>query len=179
MWPRASQEDFEEWVDSVLDPGRDYWSNGVVLDYALLRHLTVEVVGPENLLVLPYELMKEDPTRFLGLWFSFMRVPDPPAAVLQAAGGLASPGANVRSTGASTWALRPRAPSSGEDTPPWRELTSKTMDLPRKAGRRWLGLGKEIRLTPALQRAILDGYRDANARFVAATGLDLASYGYV
>jgi hypothetical protein len=179
MWPRASQADFEAWVASLLDPTVDYWSNGVVLDYALLRQLTVQVVDSENLLILPYELMKEDLPRFLGLWLSFLGVPDRPAPLLEAAGGSGALSANVRSTGPSTWALRSTVVRSGEGVRPWRKLASRTLSLPGRVGRRWLRRGKEIRLTPELQRAILDRYRDSNARLAADTGLDLSRYGYL
>mgnify|MGYP000002187039 CR=1 FL=1 len=61
----ASQSHFEERIEYYIDPARGFYADGIVLDYALLRDLLAQAIGDENVLMLPYELFKRSPLRFL------------------------------------------------------------------------------------------------------------------
>jgi len=103
----ASQEHFEERIDHYLDPSRGALSDGVVLDYMVLRTQLLRAVGAGNVLMLPYELHNRDPHCFLGRILDFL---DPAGkrdrrridALVQ------GDPKNVRSSADDTWRLRPR-----------------------------------------------------------------------
>ena len=61
----ASHSHFEERIEYYIDLACGFYADGIVLDYALLRDLLAQAIGDENVLMLPYELFKHSPLRFL------------------------------------------------------------------------------------------------------------------
>lgn len=180
-WPGASQKHFEAWVSSLLDPSRDYWFNGVTLDFALLRRVVVESVGDENTLILPYELMRDNLLGFLRRWFEFLEISENPEEyLLTSQEGPDTSGVNVRSEGNGKWKIRPRTDRGTRSIPlrPWRLFSA--LGLPTRVLLRWpeRGRGSHISLTPDLRERILATYRHTNRELAESLGTDLASYGY-
>jgi hypothetical protein len=175
----ASQAQFEHWVRSWLNKKNGYYETGIRLDYALLYRRLVEVIGEPNVLMLPYELMKEDLSAFYQQWFAYLGITEEGEAILRRIHS--RPGArNERHTDSHTWALR--APIE-EGVPflrlrPGRAFTA--LGLPRKVYLRRPDLkrGKTIRLTPSLRREILECYANSNLALGQALKMNLSSYGY-
>ncbi len=101
--PDASQADFEVYVRQTLSPTSGRYGFGMLLDYAALVEHVSDVVGEENILVLPYEMLSQDPSAFLNCVSSFVG-----GATETATAGRRQ---NVRSRGEDVWALGLRSGS--------------------------------------------------------------------
>lgn len=177
-WPEASQRHFEEWTAGLLDPRREYYRNGVVLDYNLLHTLLTETLGVGNILLLPYELMRDDLGEFMRRWFEFLKVSDPGFECLvqnQHRGER-----NVRSTGAQRWSIRPRTQAGVATIPlkPWRLFNA--LNLPTEIPLRWPDFrrGDNILLTQGLANRIREAYAESNRKLASRIEMDLAEFDY-
>jgi len=177
----ASQRDFVQYVHRVLDPAKEYFDSRVDLDYALQYRLLCDCVGSENLLFLPYELMKENVTCFYNYWFDFMELKEN-LSMGSTVSKASTAKHNVRSSGRATWALRDRCT---RDVPfvwlrPGR-LFSLIGFQPPKLYLRIPDLqrGKEITLTPELSRHVLSRYKESNTMLSNKIDFDIKNYGYV
>lgn len=177
-WPGASQQHFEAWVSELLDPEREYYRNGIILDYGLLYSLLAEALGEGNILLLPYELMRDDFEEFMRRWFEFLKILDPGLdwlARIQHDGER-----NVRSTGRQSWSIRPRTKAGVATVPmrPWRLFNA--LNLPTGIPLRWPDFrrGDKILLTPELADRIRNTYADSNKQLARKIAMDLAKFDY-
>ncbi len=158
--PRAGQAGFEAMVAEVLDPARARHGFGALLDFHLLRDALAGAVGPEALLILPLEALRDAPEATLGRILDWLDAPEDTARRVLAA-ALDRP-ANVRAQDAA-WRLRAptlRVPGLGRR-------------LPRPARRRGT-----ITLPSEVTAAILAAYGSGNRRLAATERLPLATWGY-
>lgn len=177
-WAGASQDHFEEYVSSLLDPATDYYVNGVALDYHLLWQALVQAVGQQNVLMLPYELMKADMPEFLSRWFQFLEVPEEGVQIIETLTDRSqSRKRNVRSLSQDTWKIRERVRKHLRLRP---GRVFAALGLPTKLRLPWPDFkrGDKIRLTPELKERFVNTYEDSNQAFAEAIGMDLSSYGY-
>ncbi|WP_292294451.1 hypothetical protein [Marivita sp.] len=158
--PRAGQENFERLLSDVISPQFSRYAFGSLLDFGSLYQNLASVMGSENIMVWPYEQVKEDALGFLR---SLLPVLNTPAADAQATYEAASGSkANVRSAG-QTWTLRP----NGNRLSRLRSRFSSRKASPAT-----------INLTNDLSQRVLQAYAAQNHRFSEATGVDLRKYGY-
>lgn len=174
----ASQAHFEERLDYYLDPSRGYLADGIVLDYAVLRTQLVQAVGAENLLMLPYELLKNDPLSFLERIIDFL---DPRTNCRRdrIRNLVREEAKNVRSNSEDTWRLRPR---TMRDVPLPASLPGKMVRLLKRSIRALSRLGRRdrsIRLTPALRERVLARFAASNRRLERHLPVRLDPYGYI
>ncbi len=176
-WPDAGQQHFEAWVHDFLESRKGYWINGVTLDYDLTCCVLAEVVGSQDLLILPYELLRQDPRRFLGHWVSFMGMSDRSSGILTRiteSGHLGR--SNVRSQGDGRWELRPKIDRSST----WGRVRRKAGGIAARVAKAAVPGRKppSIRLTEALSSRILSAYAGSNQTLESRVGLDLQAHGY-
>lgn len=167
----ASQCQFEDRIDYYLSRSRGYYSDGLILDYDLLYDQLSRAIGAENILFLPYELLKTEPETFLQRVSEFISPGDSLTRENIASLGLraASKRTNVRSRGSSEWALRrPQTKSS---------LEHVARVLPRKFFRT-RHKPSYIQMTDDLEQRILATYRHSNTSLGEKLGFDLGSLGY-
>ena len=160
----GSQAGFESMVDRTLDPARERYGFGMLLDYGALHAALASVAGAERVLMLPHEALVAEPERVLRRLLAWLGTPEEAVRTLLAA---AADRANVRGEargGVPSWRLRP----------PSLALGGRRFGLPSR-----LWPARRIELTPDLSSRILAAYAEANARAAAAAGLDLAAYGYL
>lgn len=176
----ASQRDFEERARQEI--GADYYQRGVRLEYDLLWQSLTDVLGEENVLLLPYELMKNDLPDFLERWFIFLERQDEGDRVIeQLLSGKGNNRKNVRSVSSNTWALRKRTTRNAKAVVRLRPgRLFNALGLPMRVALRWPDLSREdeIRLTPSLSREIMQNYEKSNRAFAAHIDMDLSPYGY-
>jgi len=178
----ASQADFEQRVDSLIGTRSAYYrtGSGSAFDYEQLLRALRDAVGAQNVLLLPYELMRNDMEAFLSEWFAFLGLPNEGKSVIQAVKSVSGSKQNVRSTSDNTWRIRER---TERDVPfiwlrPGRVFSA--LGLPNKLLLRWPDFKREseIRLTEELRNKIMDRYRESNRALERAIGMDLSQYGY-
>lgn len=177
----ATQADFERFVEAFLDPGRDYFWDGIMLDFQTLREGVVGGVGAENVLMLPYETLAEEPTEYLAAVLDFMGL-DPECEALTEALAQQSRGErrNARTVGSDRWALRTPKSELGRRVGRAPRRVLEAIGLPTRAhGAREEPPGRrEIRMTEALRSRILSRYAESNASLAEDLGLDLRRYAY-
>lgn len=167
--PRAAQGDFERAVDALLDPARERYRLGMLLDYRRLREALTDGLGAANVMMAPYEDLQAAEARFLSRLASFL---DAGAAASTGGGGFGACDRNVRSSGDDEWRLRPSQSLARR----LRERAARL--LGDRAGERLSGRGRAITLTPELSERILAGYAESNRRLASELDVDLAAFGY-
>jgi hypothetical protein len=171
--PQASQEDFEATVSRALDPAGERFGFGMLLDYAALaRHLR-PVVGPSNLLMLPYEFLVHDPAEFHHQVLAFLGK----AAAADASLFEDAQKRNVRSKEEGVWELRPARYSRAIQLRPGRLFSS--LGLPSAIQLNWLTRGGTIRVTESLHMSILSEYEASNRTLSEELEMDLTRFGYL
>jgi len=158
----AGQQNFEQWVRHLLHGVIGYHKDGgIKLDYSLWWRKLKGAVGRENVLFLPFELLRTNRTAFLQQWLGFLEVPEADA-IVDALTETEGAEQNVRSRSEDTWTLR----------------------TPIKKGRyllRWPDFfrGSEIRMTEALREEIQSTYEEGNQWLdEQVSALNLREYGY-
>jgi len=180
-FPNASQSHFEEFVDYLIDPAKGYFSDGIVLDYKLLREQLILALGEENILMLPYELLVRDAERFLDDLVDFVENRDRDA-VHALSRRLAAQSAqqrhNVRSKEEGVWEIRDRIETRVLPLRPGRVFSS--LGLPTRIPIRWpeFKRGALIRLNHSLRERILEAYVESNEKLAADIDIDLHFDGY-
>lgn len=175
----ASQENFERWVRRVLDPGRAYYDGGGVHhNYYLFWKQITRAVGPQDVLVLPIEQLREDWAAYVERLFAFLDIVAEGLSIRhrlsQSEGSLRQ---NVRAAVIDTWCLRTPMemglrPWLGRLVRAWGDVDHLPLPWPD-----WRYEPK-IRLTPDLKAFILGVYADKNRRLDRAIDdVDLRSYG--
>ncbi|RJS92833.1 hypothetical protein [Salinisphaera sp. Q1T1-3] len=159
--PRASQADFERRVQTLLSRSNDDLSRQFFgIDYGRLFDCFADVVGAENVSVMPIELIGPEFDVFID---EMRRVLDVDNTHLD----LSQAPVNARSRTANRWGLRPLLLYKSRHSRV--QLTVPT---------RLSGRASEIELTEPLAAAIRDHFDSENRRLAEMTGLDLAAYGY-
>ena len=175
----ASQRDFENKVRRTI--GGNYYQRGVQSEYDSLWQSLTDVLGEENVLLLPYELMKQDLPDFLKRCFIFLKRQDKGERVIeQLLSGKDNERKNVRSVSSNTWALRKRTMRNAKTVRLRPGRLFNALGLPTRIALRWPDLAREdeIRLTPSLSREIMQKYEQSNRAFAAHIDMDLSPYGY-
>lgn len=175
--PDASQEHFEAYVRKRIDPSRYYYAYGVRFDYHLLYQSLTDVLGEENVLMRPYEEMKEDQDAFLERWFSFLRITEEGATIRTELARSQPERRNVRSTSEDTWTLASlRAWNVDLPAPSLLQSVGAPTTLP--LGRLDWRRPREIRLTDQLRREVREVYGESNRALADAIGTDLSPFRY-
>jgi hypothetical protein len=180
-FPNASQSHFEKFVDYLIDPGKGFFSDGIVLDYKLLREQLIRAIGEENILMLPYELLVRAAGKFLHDLVGFVDTRDRDAVhtlSIQLAARSAQQGHNVRSKEEAVWTIRDRIEPRVLPLRPGRILS--TLGLPTRIPMRWpeFKRGTSIRLNRNLRETILEAYIESNEELAADIDYNLHHDGY-
>lgn len=145
------QMDFQEHVSALLDPHRRLYEDGIVLDYHAVSRGLMDALGEENVLILPYEMMKEDPSNFFGNWVDFLDLSEDDSDQLQSlTEQFPLRTRNARALRGDRWAINENEKGGGE----------------------------EIELTKNLSNQILETFRRPNKRLNNMINTDLKRYGY-
>ena len=162
--PGAGQADFERLVAAVLDPARQRFALGMVIDHGALLGALVDALGRGRVCVLAHEALAADPegaaTRLLG------GLGTPPGEVRRIARALDERRSNARTSRPGRWTLRPRRLG----------VLGRDLRVPARLDPR---RGGSIALTPDLSARILDAYAPSNRAAARIGGLDLAGHGYL
>jgi hypothetical protein len=175
----VSQDKFEQRVRRRIGP--DYYQSGIKLEYDLLWQALVDVVGEENTLLLPYELMNESLPDFLRRYFSFLERPEEGSQIIEEVETNSDPATrNVRSNGEDTWALQDRTMRGVKTIQlrPSRLFTA--LGIPSEIPLRWPDFEREnrIRLDPSLKREVMSTYEESNRALAEHIEMDLGRYDY-
>jgi hypothetical protein len=151
------QDDFERQSLEIVDPEKRYFIDGIWLDYKTTLDLIVGIVGENNILVLPVELLGDDPERYFSTLSVFLG---------ESVNGFTSNRKNVRGVAPDIWRI---------DATAIRKVARK-----KRFGRvrALLTRDAEISLSPELKSRILAAYRESNQALASAIGVDLMQYGY-
>jgi len=175
----ASQEDFEANLRETI--GADYYNRGVTLEYDQLWQALAGVVRKDNILLLPYELMKQDFGAFMERWFAFLERGEEGRQLLkQLKKRVGIQLHNVRSASARTWALRQRTIQGAQTLRLRPERLLGRLGLPTRIPLRWpdFDRGDRITVTPRLQWEVMQTYEQSNRALAAQIDMDLRHYGY-
>ncbi len=71
---RPSQDNFVKQIDHILCESKGYYEHGVKLDYHLVHEILTNKVGTHNVCIVPYELLKDKPTKFINKWLDFLEI---------------------------------------------------------------------------------------------------------
>lgn len=174
----ASQKHFEDWVRHLVRESSGYYmAGGVKLDYLLWWEKVVDAVGQEQVLVLPFELLRENPTAFLSQWLAFLDVPEPDR-VIQEVTRSEGQMRNARSKASYRWAIRDPM-QLGPDL--GLRAIVQALGISTNYSLQWLDFFRddEIVLVPEFRDEILDAYRVSNRELdTSLPHLDLERYGY-
>jgi len=175
----VSQDKFEQRVRKRIGP--DYYQSGIKLEYDLLWQALVDVVGEENTLLLPYELMKENLPDFLRRYFSFLERAEEGSRIIEkveTSPDLAT--RNARSNGENTWALQDRTMRGVKTIRLRPSRLFSALGLPSRIPLRWPDFEREdqIRMTPSLKREIMSTYEESNRVLSEHIEMDLGRYDY-
>jgi hypothetical protein len=146
-----SQTDFQEHVSALLDPQRRLYEDGVVLDYYAVGRGLMGALGEENVLILPYEMMKKDPADFFAHWVGFLDLSEGDAVPLKSLIEQSTLRAlNTRAMPGNRWAVY----EDGAEE------------------------GGVIKLTEEVSQQIMTTFRESNRCLNGMIEPDLKGYGY-
>lgn len=184
----AGQSNFENWIQYILNNTVGYnKGGGAKLDYYVWWKEIIEVLGRENVLFIPFELLKENAFAFLKQFLDFIEEYESTSIARSLANS--SRKENVRSKTESRWNLRPPI---REGPGLSRRVSSKLFeilqdvgfpkcDFPARIPLRWPDFhrDKEVRLSKKLSRQILETYKESNKNISKEIrNLDFKSFGY-
>lgn len=150
------QEDFRNHVRALLDPKRRLYEDGVVLDYHAVTCGLFRVLGANNVLVLPFEMMVEEPGNFFAHWAEFLNLSSEDKSRLQSSENWEGRARrNARSLPGDRWVIH----KSAADEAPAKET----------------GV---IELTESLSHEIRAAYRTSNEALSDVLDVDLQRFGY-
>jgi hypothetical protein len=185
----ACQDAFEAYVEETLDPGRQYYDTGIVLDYRLLFERLCDALGRENVWMHPYEHFVEDGQAYVDRVAAFLEVPPVPLRANGASrnGGAGPSGTNgvaekhnIRSLGVDRWEIRPRGLQNTRAVKMRPARIFNALGLPTVVALRkpeW-NRPSEFELTAAFKKRILDRFADTNRALADELGTDLGQFGY-
>jgi len=178
-YSHASQQEFEQRVERYLDAQADYYCGpGVKLDYELLHEHLADGIGNENILLLPFELLKTDAVSFVRKLLTFMDAEKDIDRVLSILNE--SPKRNVKSASARTWLISGAEPRREVEFEMHPGRVFSALGLPRSISFHFDGpeRGTSITLTDYLTERILNRYSVSNRHLSDRLGLGLGQYGY-
>ena len=156
-----SQANFERQIAEILDFDKRYFIDGVWLDYKSSRDILVEAIGGDNVLILPQELLANDPEAFMDRLGAFIGDP-----------GITTPSDaakdNVRNLGPDAWRLRENLPQIFAR----KFLTILGLKTPR------LTRTLTLQLTEEIKTSILNTYKQGNANLARDLEINLGQFGY-
>jgi hypothetical protein len=174
--PTASQHDFELTVQEILDPARGRFAFGMVLDFATLYRQLSAVLTTDDILMLPYEQLAENPAHFLSSIGSFLPNNAGLSERLQLSEAIGR-GVNVRTRGTDVWRLRQ---AKGQLN--LRTRLSRVFRHVAKPGAKQSTLRQkddpQVVLTKNLSEIILGEFRASNKELADFLDSDLSRYGY-
>ena len=175
----ASQKSFERWVQYLLhQPVGYYLGGGMKLDYFSRWEKVTQAVSRDNVLLLPFELLKEDSSTFLRRWLGFLEVEEVDRVVDSLSQSSREQRLNVRSKSESVWALQDPI-RTGLRLRPARVF--RELGLPTRMPRQWPDFNRDghIHLTSDLRAEIVEAYADSNRMLDnRIPHLDLKKYNY-
>ena len=157
MIDNPGQEDFERQTREIIDHDKRYFIDGVWLDFNRTRELIAEVVGEQNVLLVPLEQLADAPSRYLAALSEFVGEP---------LDGLVLEQKNARSVAPDVW-----------------QVGKKVMNMAARRQRfgKFRALFAQpitIRLSLDLKEEILATYLDSNRSLTSSLKLNLERYGY-
>lgn len=173
---RAGQQSFRRWVQYLLHDTIGYnKGGGVKLDYSIWWDEIDQVIGKENILFIPFELLKENSFEFLKRWVNFIS-PEEADAIANSLSS--SDKENDRSISKNKW--RVSSPiRRGPNLRPTRIF--QAFGLPTSLPARWPDFRRddEIRLTEIISEEILKVYKKGNKHLDKINeNIDLKKYNY-
>lgn len=180
---KASQRTFEAYIARLLDKSSGYYDHGIRLDYKTLRDQLVSAVGEKNALMLPYELLTNEPVEYVRQLLDFLGAEGKnslPGESLRARSDSDGAKHNVRSRATNVWDIRSRTLSGTRTLALRPRRMAEALGLPARVPLRFpeLGRGKTIRLTEDLTDKVIGTYARSNRRLAADLDMDLEQYGY-
>lgn len=157
----AGQQNFEEWVRYILkDVVGHNKGGGKKLDYFIWWREVSRVIGEENTLFIPFELLKKDQSEFLRRWLSFIGA-EKTDSIADSFSGTDDERVDVKSISRSEWIVR-NPIRRGPNLRPTRVF--RALGLPTTLPLRWPDFGRDekIQLTEELSREILGVYEEGN-----------------
>jgi hypothetical protein len=177
--PGASQQDFVDFVKGFIDRSRQFWADGIFVDYSVLRRSVAEAVGEKNTHLIPFEELAEDPA---SCWHRLSGILGTETSAgpsrQREIGGEEQEGRNVRSRGQDAWSLRRTQPRPSLRLRP-APLIAK-LGLPPRIPLPDLRRARpeSIHLTSALKAEVLAAYEASNRDLARSLRMDLSQYGY-
>lgn len=174
--PKPSQRDFEERTMKFLE---DAWGRSHVLAYDALFDALAEELGIGGVLMLPYEMLKEDEA-----WdkiSTFVGYPELKESPMDKGAENAK-----RSSREGAWNSRHRSYlgglkrmlQSGALQPAWKRMQQRYPRL-LPTVRKWLPTKSiQVMMTDELQERVRERYAESNSRLAAKLNINLADYGY-
>ncbi|WP_340106380.1 hypothetical protein [Rhodohalobacter sp. 8-1] len=158
--PQAGQEDFKKLIRNITSPYRFRYGFGMLLEYNELYDQLSDAYGDSNLLMLPYEELKQTPAAFLESLLGRLGTPSETIEhILDETSGTKK---NVRSE-QDVWQLRnKRKRVAGIPLPKWI----------------FTGGEKTIKLMPEYTQQVFECYSAGNRELALKTGLNLEEHGY-
>lgn len=173
----ASQSDFESKMYSRVNIHDSYFNEGINFNYFLIWSKLCSAIGSSNVLFVPYELMREDLSSFIKVWFNFFDLKSDCSDVIDKVLGLRSPKTNVKSIGSKTWRLSRL--DMRDCTVFFSPTLKKYLGVPRIAFRvPDLSRGRTISLGAELEARIKERYAESNKALSGEISFDLKKYGY-
>ena len=161
--PNAGQADFNRFVENTVSPNMARYGFGMLLDYNIqYEHLT-DVINKNDLLILPYETLKNAPGTFLKIILQRLDTPEERIKIICDA--TAGTKTNVRSgQGNKSWKLREKPSRFKKRLIPQWLLKKRT---------------QKIELSQDIKKLINRAYSNGNQKLAAKTDLDIDKYGYI
>lgn len=174
------QHSFERWTRHLLHTvGGRYDGGGGKLDYSVWHEELAGAVGEENMLFLPFELLRQNRSEFLRRWLEFIGVEEIDSVLRSLPD---SEKKNVRSVSKAEWFVSEPVRTYLEFRP---VCIFRALGLPRGIAFRWPELlrytdrDESICLTEDLSEVIMDVYEEGNRRLDEFDAdLNLKQYGY-
>ena len=177
----ASQKSFEEWVKNIISSSLDYYhGGGIHLDYHHNIDFMLRAVGEDNLLVLPVEMLKEEPKKYLYNLYLFLSLDFESGSFKNILQKISRKPKKSNKSCRNTWNLKKL-----------RSLyllysnkveSSQTFGPTKRIPVRWFDWNREnkIHLSNGLRKKIRSKYEEGNKRLNnILSDVDLSRYGYM
>lgn len=157
----ASQKNFEKWTQYITQNPMGYHAGGGnKLNFTNYYKKSSDIVGKDNVFLIPFEMLMKDQRNFLDKWMTYAGVKEK-EKVLSKIHNNESNKVNKRSKSKHTWKLS-KPIRRGPSIPAGRIPTA--LGLPRRIPLRWPDFSREqqISLSERVSEQILDVYEESN-----------------
>jgi hypothetical protein len=166
----VSQSSFETWVIKRIDKKDIYHrSSGIRINYNLMYNSIKDILGESNTVLVPYEMLKEDPKKFVSkiIGTNLERIKYK----------FKNEKRNKGNTKDDKWILK-------------KPNRSKWIKINRSSFREWIDLGlsfitdkspfreREIKITQEIKESVMESYGPENKKLSEKIDIDLENYGY-